>query len=138
MTTATVQAQPTAADIRAMVQDREAYGFSGEATPQNDAEPKLVAVLRGLITDYFQAISDPAFAILDATEADWGPLDRSEGPWQDLRPSEAMRLRALIGEAERRAVERARQAIVEEVIAAGLAFVAEYPDAPLAGKAVAS
>jgi hypothetical protein len=97
-----------------------------------------VAVLRGLVTDYFQAISDPAFAVLDATEADWGPLDRSEGPWQDLRPSEALRLRALIGEAERRAVDRARQAIVEEVVAAGLAFVAEYPDAPLAGEAVAS
>jgi hypothetical protein len=43
MTTATVQAQPTAADIRAMVHDREAYGFSGEASPQDDTEPKLVA-----------------------------------------------------------------------------------------------
>lgn len=52
--------------------------------------------------------------------------------WGDLRPSEAARLGEIISEAQERAEEKARAAIIEEVIGAALTFAAEYPDAPRA------
>ena len=53
-------------------------------------------------------------------------------PWRDLRPSESARLEAIITAAETRAWARAHAAIVEEAVAAALAFAAEYPEAPRA------
>jgi hypothetical protein len=62
-------------------------------------------------------------------------VDKGSSPWRDLRPSESARLEAIITEAEARAWARAHAAIVEEAVAAALAFAAEYPDAPRAGAA---
>lgn len=49
--------------------------------------------------------------------------------WQDLRPSEAVRLMELVDQAFIRAVERCRLAILEELALAGEAFAEEHPDA---------
>lgn len=48
----------------------------------------------------------------------------------DLRPSEAIRLREIAQEGIARATERARAAIVDELVAAALRFAEEFPDAP--------
>jgi hypothetical protein len=73
---------------------------------------------------------------LSRTDDAYAPFDAlvSEGssPWRDLRPSESARLEAIVVAAEARAWGRAHAAIVEEAVAAALAFAAEYPDAPRA------
>ena len=70
---------------------------------------------------------------LDSVDAMWHPFDalvsRGVSPWRDLRPSEDGRLRDLIDAAEARAVARCRAILLEEAVAAALAFAAEYPDA---------
>ena len=62
------------------------------------------------------------------------PLSRT-CPWTDLRASEDARLHKLLAKAEHRALGRARAIVIEEAVAAALAFAAEYPDAPRAGAA---
>ena len=62
-------------------------------------------------------------------------MEAGSSPWRDLRPSEYGRLEAIITAAEARAFARAHAAIVEEAVAAALAFAHEFPDAPRAGAA---
>ena len=62
------------------------------------------------------------------------PLERT-CPWTDLRRSEKARLHKLLAKAERTAQARARAIVIEEAVAAALAFAAQYPDAPRAGAA---
>jgi len=62
------------------------------------------------------------------------PLSRT-CPWTDLRASEKRRLRKLMETGERTAQARARAIVIEEAVAAALAFAAQYPDAPRAGAA---
>ena len=57
--------------------------------------------------------------------------------WQDLRTSEARRLREIVAEALPRAAARAEEVIVEELTAAGVRFAEEFPDAPR-GKSLVS
>lgn len=51
--------------------------------------------------------------------------------WADLRPSEAARLEDLMNEIYKLA-DDFESRVVEAVVAAGLTFAAEYPDAPRA------
>jgi len=50
--------------------------------------------------------------------------------WVDLRPSEADRLITLVSEAADRATERCEAIILDAMTAAGVAFAAEFPEAP--------
>lgn len=50
--------------------------------------------------------------------------------WTNLRPSEAERLRVLADDGRERAIARAREVIIEEVVATALLFDRECPDAP--------
>ena len=52
--------------------------------------------------------------------------------WADLRPNEIERVRELIAEAKGRALDAAWPVIADQVVAAAVAFAAEYPDAPRA------
>jgi hypothetical protein len=61
---------------------------------------------------------------------EWGAHALNTELWDDLRPQEAERLGGLVAAAVRRAHERARAVIFDELVTAGLAFAAEYPDAP--------
>jgi hypothetical protein len=74
--------------------------------------------------------------VMDGSDGMFHPFDAIVDPastlWADLRPSEDLRLRAIIEEAERRAFDRCRGIIVDEATAAALAFAAEFPEAPRA------
>ena len=52
--------------------------------------------------------------------------------WMNLRPTEIKVLDAIADAAVEQAIEAAHAAIVEVLVAAGLRFAAEYPDAPRA------
>src|SRR3990170_953678 len=58
--------------------------------------------------------------------------------WMNLRPTEIKMLDAIAEKAIEEAITAAQAAIVEIMVAAGLRFAAEYPDAPRAKVAAAS
>lgn len=110
---------PTEAEIRALIDDRSAR------YPNDSIEHHLDHVLD-------KAFDTIGYVDLDEQgQRDFGSTFLSD-TWADLRPSEADRLGELIAAARQQAAERARAAIVEEVVAAALTFAAEYPDAPRA------
>lgn len=107
----------TASEVRALIDDRS-------ARYPNDS-----------IESYLDDALDKAFDTIGYVNLDdQGAFDFGEAflsdTWADLRPSEQARLGQLIAEARHRAARKAREAIVEEVVSAALAFAAEYPDAP--------
>ena len=121
MATATVPRgnPPTEAEIRALIESRSAR------YPTDSIEHRLERALDS-------AFDTIGYVSLDEQgQYDFGEAFLSD-TWGDLRPSEANRLGELIHEARVRAESRARAAIVEEVVAAALAFAAEHPDAPRA------
>lgn len=108
MTTATVQAPVTEAEIRAHVE-------------------------RALDTiDLGESIHEAVHLISWSTPGTRGPSYWANGGpiWDDLRSSEAERLSELIEPIYGLADAMARQ-IVERVIQAAVQFASEYPDAPL-------
>lgn len=108
---------PTEAEIRA------AIGASIEAVGFDDALNGALVVASG-------PVANPAFLAF-ADSADYAPDVPDPGDlWTDLRHSEAARLHELAGAAWERAKARCREAIIEEYVAAGVAFAAEFPDAP--------
>lgn len=108
---------PTEAEIRELVAERD------RRYPFDSIDAKLEeAINRGFDTIGYVSLDEKG-------QYDFGESFLSD-TWADLRPSEEDRLAELIVEAKARAEQRARDAIVEEVIAAALAFGAEYPDAP--------
>jgi hypothetical protein len=94
-------------------------------------EAEVLAIVAAHVERFGLDISsnDDAYHPFDAFVAE------GSSPWRDLRPSESGRLEAIITAAEARAWARAHAAIVEEAVAAALAFAAEFPDAPRAGAA---
>ena len=107
---------PTEAEIRRDVREM----FSQEATKDD---------LRQFVAMMSNALDCSAFEILDGPD-EREPEGIAGALWRDLRPSEAIRLRVLVDEAEARAVARCEAIIVDELAAGGLAFAAEFPDAP--------
>ena len=65
---------------------------------------------------------------VDLVDADYH--EGGDGLWRDLRPSECVRLRTLLYEAEQRATVAAHETILREYVAAALTFADEHPDAP--------
>lgn len=110
-------AAPTEAEIRALLDARRAaYPLDGGDAKLDEAIGELFAII-----DYRP---------LDEDEAEPGETATGAEVWTDLRPSEWMRLRELVKEAQTRAKARALEAIVAEIHASAVAFAAEYPDAP--------
>jgi hypothetical protein len=67
-------------------------------------------------------------------EEEEGP-DEPDAPyrvWGDLRPSEAVKLRILAGDAIEQAMAQAEDVIVYNLVQAGLAFAEMFPEAPRA------
>ncbi|HUG47975.1 MAG TPA: hypothetical protein VMP67_06135 [Candidatus Limnocylindria bacterium] len=73
---------------------------------------------------------------VDADEPFVEPAPEWDVLWWDIRPSQAVRLHQLVGEARDRALSRCQAIIVDELTAAGVQFAAEYPDAPRAREKV--
>lgn len=62
----------------------------------------------------------------------YGAEPDADDLWWDLRPREAKRLAKIREETVDRAQARALAVITDEIVAGGLTFAAEYPDAPRA------
>ena len=62
----------------------------------------------------------------------WETIDEAiaDRIWTDLRPSEAVRLMALVTRARERAAAEAAAAILSAITEAGRRFAEEFPDAP--------
>jgi hypothetical protein len=118
MPTATRSSAPTEAEIRAMLAERAVKW------PHDNAERQLAEA----VDTAFDTIG---YIELDELESNGG-LHALSDLWADLRPSEIIRLHLLVSEARERAYGAAWEAIVREVVAAGLAFAAEFPNAPRA------
>lgn len=126
---ATIIIPPIAAEIAAAIEERAKYPGSGTV------EGGLGATLRLLVSDYAQALTSSADALEGADPDEWGePGD--DGLWINLRRTEALRLRELVIEAAEQAAARCEAVIRDELVAAGLAFAAEFPEAPRAKAAV--
>ncbi len=128
MTTATKPASLEAAIAKAIKAQ-----WSAEFTDEADS---LEGGLGYVITTAAEPFVDSAARTLESAGGSaWEPIHET-GPlaiWQDLRPSEAVRLMELVSSAKDRAVEQCLAIIEMELTAVGLAFAAEYPDAQRAG-----
>lgn len=83
--------------------------------------------------EHLDTAVDYSFAVIDyriSPDEDEHPLGAYV--WTNLRPTEAARLRELVEEGRQRALERAREAITAEIVAAAMQFASEFPDAPRA------
>ncbi len=94
----------------------------------NSADGALYELVEHAATPFV----DSAARTLEAGGASvWEPLDATVGPravWQDLRPSEAIRLMQFIGEAQHRVAVRCKQIVVEELADAIAGFLLELKD----------
>lgn len=121
MTTATAPAPLTAADVRRAIIER-----ASEYPNDNGSRP-----LRAVVEHVFDVIDwYPADDRLDPDDPDRSEL--GDDIFRNLRPAEALRLKAIIAEHRDRGQARALEVLREECIAAALAFAAEYPDVPRA------
>jgi len=123
------QRRPTEAEIREAIDERLTE-MAGQVFDQQD---DLGNALERVAITAAAPIVDYAVEVLEGLGhgGGWEPMrDVPAGLWRDLRPSEALRLRELMSEASRRAADRARTLIVDELVAAAMTFEAEYPDAP--------
>ncbi|MBA2555898.1 MAG: hypothetical protein H0V12_00885 [Chloroflexi bacterium] len=77
-------------------------------------------------------VASTSCAAFTALSRDDAGDDARDSRWRDLRRSEARRLRELVTGAIDAAATRCEAIILEELTAAGVAFAAEYPDAPRA------
>ena len=141
---------PTAEEIRQAIEDagddRKPHSIDpAEITAAIEARlgQKVVDAdqmedVRGLIR---QAITHSAASPLINSAVDtleiggdgvWEDLNElhPDALWTDLRASQAKRLVELVGEACNRAAAMCTTVIVDELTKAGVAFAAEYPDAP--------
>lgn len=110
---------PTAAEIRAIV-DRISRAY-----PMDNEERALKEAVEHL------------FTAIDFQRVDWAlpgeepePDELGNHLWTGLGLVAEAALAVHVAAAKNRALKRARAAIVEEVVAAAIAFAAEYPDAP--------
>jgi hypothetical protein len=110
---------PTEHEIRAVL----------EAESRSHPNDNEVTGLSEAIDQLFYTVEYRSLTAEEAEYDDGGPLTHL---WGSLLLAEEQRLAEIVEEAKARAYDRARAAIVEEVIAAGLRFAAEYPDAPRA------
>jgi hypothetical protein len=123
---------PTEAEVRHLITARIEAPEGSSGDPGGDLRNSL----RGVIHDAGQWVRHPAWYSLDVTPDDagteWNEQDLDGDPplWIELRRSEARRLRDLLREAEERAVARCEAIILDELTAAGVAFAAEFPEAP--------
>ena len=124
MTAAKANRAPTEEDIRVAIEGAEQrYASDCAAASLREATQKVVDVL-----------DDTGF---DGVEDRSQPGSHSRiGLWEDLRPSQKARLRELLRAAQERANARAWTVIVDEIVAAGLEFGREFPDAPRAQRAM--
>ena len=102
----------------------------GRPEPGDRGDPVTEAQVRRRIAAHLARYghlrgTDDMFYPFDAV----GPQD---GPWTDLRPSEAARLCAILEAAETEAFARCEAMLVEAAVSAALRFAAECPDAPRA------
>jgi flavin-binding protein dodecin len=117
MAMTTAQKPITEAEIRALVEARS------DRYPADSIESKLEEAIE-------KAFDTIGYVTLDEQgQYDFGESFLSD-TWADLRPSEQSALASAITNAMVRAAKRAREAIVEEVVAAALEFAEVYPDAP--------
>ncbi len=118
MATATAPAAPapTEAEIRAAIEaDMAAYPNDNEESRLREAIDRMADSLNW-------------HRDLDPVEDE--VFEYGNNIWTDLRPSQAQRLAELREAAQERGYQSAREAILDELVAAALAFGAEYPDAP--------
>lgn len=113
---------PTEADIRAAVEYRDNHW-------PNDRPSEKLHEAVGMFFDpiNYRTVADPITDEIYAT---------GEYVWTDLRPSEEARLRELVALHRTRAEHRVSTAIVEEIVAAGMTFATEYPDAKRATREI--
>jgi len=110
---------PTEAEIRAALEERTAkYPSDNGQRLLDEAVDKAFDVVGYIELDENDALAFGAYALSDL--------------WEDLRPTEVVRLHQLVRWAQERAKAAAWEAIIQECVAAGLKFAAEYPDAPRA------
>jgi hypothetical protein len=109
---------PTCEEIRAALEARMTH------YTHDGGEAKL----REAIGEMFDLIDYRALGEDDADAFDSDAI--GDDFYCDLRPSEAHRLHELAVGASALAYREARAVIVEAVVAAAVAFGAEYPDAP--------
>ena len=116
----------TEAEIRAAIERRMSERI-GALDGCTDGHGEL----RCLIDRVAEPLTYPALLILTG---DYDETYSEEGGdiWRDLRPSEARGLLAIVHEARERAAARVAPIIVEELVAAGVRFAEEHPDAPRA------
>src|SRR5438445_13676793 len=117
---------PTEEEIRAAVEARSTHYRSDDPGKHLDEA----------IEDWSNlfAVNAPD-SVTGETWGDFVEDQQEPGPddlWWDLRPTEAARLEAIRQEAVERAQRRAREIVIEELVAAGLRFAEEFPDAPRA------
>lgn len=120
---------PTESMIRAAL---DAYAESTEAN-FGEATNDLVGEIRSLAAELATPLVDSAADTLEADGGSvWEPLrpPHKHTLWTNLRPSECVRLIGLVEAAIDRAADRSAAIVIEEVVAAGVAFAQEYPDAP--------
>jgi hypothetical protein len=111
---------PTEAEIR------EALSRRISAYPLEDPR----SALREAVEAWATTLTGPAYAILESPDPrdDMGEPE-ADDLWMDLRPSEAVALRDVARDAIARAVAQCERTIVEELVAAAVAFAQAHPDA---------
>lgn len=124
-TTASLAPPATEAEIRA------AINFGWRQHPSSTpTEAGARAALHGLILEVAQALTAPSLDALDARLEDFDGTPSDEAFWVDLRKSEAQTLRDYVHEAVATASDRCQAIITEELVAAGVRFATEHPNAP--------
>ena len=114
-------AAPTEAEIRQVIHDRAAK-FPGD-NPRDKLDEGIDKALDAL-----------GYVELDDDEQDGMPSGATviSDLWTDLRPSEAVRLRDVVHDVRTELRDALWSMIEDRVVAAGLTFAAEHPDAPRA------
>jgi len=135
--TTTRQAPPTEAEIRAAILAR----LQDKADSVFDEQADLVDAFDRIAT----AAADPLVkSAANTLEIDggslWEPLRQASvrALWFDLRPSQAAELVDLIQQACERVQARCEAIVLEELVAVGVQFAAQHPDAPRPDKSVMS
>jgi hypothetical protein len=113
-------------EIRRLIAAQLAVDY--HSSQPNDAD----GALGELVAHAARSFVDSAARTLEVGGGSvWEPLDATAGPdavWEDLRPSEAIRLMELISGAEDRIVARCKQICEDELADAVATFALEHPD----------
>jgi hypothetical protein len=88
--------------------------------------------IRDVIQDWAAPLWSAAFHALESPDERSADDGSATALWTDLRPSEAVELKAAVMAAIGRAADRCAAIVVDELTSAGVEFAQRYPDAPRA------